>query len=160
MLIIEKMCKLYTSTLIIGFHKLYVKPMLIRVLGLKSFKMPYLWIDISLDWKMQSINLYKRLLRTTSECCASSIHKRVKNLLLLLITESELHWQSHQHIRLKSHLNISIQLYWVMALVSHLKRLPWALNMKVVPQLMNIHECIVQLILAIFLPFLCIGPFL
>lgn len=154
------MYKLYTSTLIIGFHKLYVKPMLIRIPGLKSFKMPYLWIDISLDWKMQSINLYERLLHTTSECCATTIRKHVKNLLLLLITESELHWQNHQHIRLNSHLNIFIQLYWVMTHVSYLKRPLQALNMKVVPLLMNIHECIVQLILAIFQPFLCIGPFL
>ncbi len=147
------MCKLYTSTLIIGFHKLHIKPMLIRVPGLKTFKMPYLWIDISLDWKMQSINLHKRLLRTTSECSATTIHKRVQNLLLLLITESELYWQNHQHIRLKSHLNIFIKLYWFMTHVYYLKRPLQALIMKVVPLLMNIHECIVQLILAIFQPF-------
>ncbi len=44
--------------------------------------------------------------------------------------------------------------------VYYLKRPLQALIMKVVPLLMNIHECIVQLILAIFQPFLCIGLFL
>lgn len=43
--------------------------------------------------------------------------------------------------------------------VYYLKRPLQALIMKVIPLLMNIHECIVQLILAIFQPFFMYWPF-